>query len=141
SQVSEKDSMGDLFKNLRMLLTDVDIYLAERFGITMSQHEKDMILKMPVQEFVAFLERKLKERDMQRIADTVRSVGAVRMSVYIDATDRICDLVNTDNDTEVSAFLAALAEEFGIAISEDEHDNVLRMCLSELADFILRSKQ
>ena len=137
AQVEKNEQMGQLFKNLRMLLTDIDLYMDEHYGMTLSQHEKDMVLKMDVEEFIGFMKRKLKENTMQRIADTVRAAGAVRMSVYIDATDRICDLVNVDDEAQVEAFLLALAKEFGVEPDEEDKKNILQMSLSELANFIL----
>lgn len=139
-QVSEKDTMGFLFKNLRMLLTDVDMYLKENLGITLSEHEKDMLMSMSVNEFLGFLQRKIKERDMQTIADILRRVGAVKPSTYVDAQDRIYNLLDLSDEGLVSRFLVAIEVDFNVKPSDEENAKILRMTLSELADFLNKIK-
>ncbi len=135
-QVSEKDQMVSLFRNLEMLLTEVSLYLEENLGITISTVEKQMVMHMDVHEFLGFIKRKQKEKDMQTIADTLRRVGAVKPSTYVDAQDRICDLLDLGDEGVVMRFLVALELEFAVHPSDEENARILRMTLSELADFL-----
>ena len=139
-KVSEKDAMGIIFKNLGMLLTDVSMYLEENLGMTLSPYEKEMVMSMSVEEFLGFLRRKLKERDMQDIANLLRRVGAVRPSTYVDAQDRISDLLDLEDEEKVADFLGAITEDFAFTPSEKEAANMLKMSLSELADFLNKIK-
>lgn len=139
-KVSERDAMGILFKNLGMLLTDVSMYLEENLGMSLSPYEKEMVMTMSVEEFLGFLRRKLKERDMQTIANLLRSIGAVRPSTYVDAQDRVSDLLDLDDGEKVADFLGAITEEFAFTPSEKEAANMLKMSLSELADFLNKIK-
>ena len=139
-QVSEQDAMGFLFKNLRMLLTNVNMYLNDNLGIVLSEVEKDMLMNMSVQEFIGFLRRKIKERDMQTIADSLRSVGAVKPSTYVDAGDHICDFLDLENAEQVANFLQAIEKKFDIKPSEKETADFLKMSLSELADCVSKIK-
>lgn len=139
-QVSERDAMGILFKNLEMLLTDVSLYLEENLGMRLSQVDKNMLMNMSVDEFIGFVRRKLKERDMQAIADILRSIGAVKPSTYIDASDRVSDLLDLEDEEKVADFLGAITEDFAFTPSEKEAANMLKMSLSELADFLNKIK-
>ena len=139
-KVSERDAMGILFKNLGMLLTDVSMYLQENLGISLSPYEKEMVMSMSVEEFLGFLRRKLKERDMQDIANLLRRVGAVRPSTSVDAQDRISDLLDLEDEEKVADFLGAITEDFAFTPSEKEAANMLKMSLSELADFLNKIK-
>lgn len=139
-EVSEKDAMGIIFKNLGMLLTDVSMYLEENLGMSLSPYEREMVMTMSVEEFVGFLRRKLKERDMQTIANLLRRVEAVRPSTYVDAQDRISNLLDLGNTEQVADFLSAIADEFDIKPSDQENANMLKMTLSEVADFLNKIK-
>ncbi len=139
-KVSEKDAMGIIFKNLGMLLTDVSMYLEENLGMSLSPYEREMVMTMSVEEFVGFLRRKLKERDMQTIANLLRRVEAVRPSTYVDAQDRISNLLDLGNTEQVADFLSAIADEFDIKPSDQENANMLKMTLSEVADFLNKIK-